>query len=64
MKVSDFVFKAVLYPWIVLTCTLGAIMMSSSGEIPVAFMGVMLIVGLAIAAKVSGVIGFLEKALS
>ena len=64
MKVSDFVFKAILYPWLVLTCLLGAITMFSYGEMPVAFMGVMSVVGLVIAAVVSGVIGFLEKALS
>jgi len=64
MKVADFVFKAVLYPWIVLTCTLGAIGRYSSGETPVIFMGAMLLVGLALAAMIALVIGLLEKILS
>ena len=64
MKVADFVFKAVLYPWIVLTCTLGAIGRYSSGETPVIFMGAMLLVGLAIAAIVSGIVKVLENTLS
>ena len=64
MKISDFVFRAILYPWLVLICTLGAIMMFSSGEIPVIFTGAMLVVGLAIAAIVSGIVGLLEKTLS
>lgn len=64
MKISDFVFRAILYPWLVLTCTLGAITMFSSGDAPVIFIGAMLVVGLAIAAIVSGIVGILEKTLS
>ena len=64
MKLSDFTFRAVLYPWPVLTCTLGAIMMYSSGHAPVIFMGVMLIAGMAIAAIIGLIVGMLEKALS
>ncbi len=64
MKISDFVFRAIFYPWLVLTFTLGAIGIVSSGSVPMFFVGAMLVVGLVIAAVVSGIVGLLEKTLS
>jgi hypothetical protein len=63
-KVADFVFKAILYPWIALVGILYALVFLNTGELPITLMSILAVAGLAVAyvAKVS--IGLLESWLS